>query len=231
MNIRIIPRIPTLAAVAIWVAASSSAYGTVQTFGTGPWQIGGLPVNAEATFTPGAGTIEVDLTDLLANPISSGQTLSGISFNVTGLSGSASLASSSGNVANIGSDGSYTPVAANSIAPHWGIAGSVTLSTIGIVGGQPSDLIIGPDDQGKLDGSGKYSNANSGLANFNPYVLGTGHFEITAPGVTADSVISGVVFTFGTDATPVPEPTTLIAGLLLLLPFGASTLRVLRKKR
>ena len=28
----------------------------------------------------------------------------------------------------------------------------------------------------------------------------------------------------------VPEPTTMIAGALLLLPFGASTLRILRKK-
>jgi hypothetical protein len=29
----------------------------------------------------------------------------------------------------------------------------------------------------------------------------------------------------------VPEPTTVIAGALLLLPFGASTLRILRKNR
>ena len=29
----------------------------------------------------------------------------------------------------------------------------------------------------------------------------------------------------------VPEPTTMIAGALLLLPFGASTLRMLRKNR
>jgi hypothetical protein len=29
---------------------------------------------------------------------------------------------------------------------------------------------------------------------------------------------------------PVPEPTTMIAGALLLLPFGASTLRILRKR-
>jgi hypothetical protein len=29
----------------------------------------------------------------------------------------------------------------------------------------------------------------------------------------------------------VPEPTTLIAGALLLLPFGASTLRILRRNR
>lgn len=31
--------------------------------------------------------------------------------------------------------------------------------------------------------------------------------------------------------TPVPEPTTLIAGALLLLPFGASALRIVRKNR
>lgn len=30
--------------------------------------------------------------------------------------------------------------------------------------------------------------------------------------------------------TPVPEPTTMIAGALLLLPFGVSTLRLLRRK-
>jgi len=31
--------------------------------------------------------------------------------------------------------------------------------------------------------------------------------------------------------TPVPEPTTMIAGALLLLPFGASTIRFMRKNR
>jgi hypothetical protein len=33
------------------------------------------------------------------------------------------------------------------------------------------------------------------------------------------------------NTTPVPEPTTMIAGALLLLPFGASTLRFMRKNR
>jgi hypothetical protein len=32
------------------------------------------------------------------------------------------------------------------------------------------------------------------------------------------------------DVTAVPEPTTMIAGALLLLPFGAGTLRILRRK-
>jgi hypothetical protein len=35
----------------------------------------------------------------------------------------------------------------------------------------------------------------------------------------------------GPPVSPVPEPTTLIAGGILLLPFAASTLRTLRKQR
>jgi hypothetical protein len=37
--------------------------------------------------------------------------------------------------------------------------------------------------------------------------------------------------TVGPYVAAVPEPTTIIAGALLLLPFGASTLRMLRKSR
>jgi len=39
------------------------------------------------------------------------------------------------------------------------------------------------------------------------------------------------LYSFAANVTPVPEPTTLISGALLLLPFGASTLRILRKNR
>jgi hypothetical protein len=42
--------------------------------------------------------------------------------------------------------------------------------------------------------------------------------DISAKGVTGDVAV-------------VPEPTTMIAGALLLLPFGASTVRILRKNR
>ena len=70
------------------------------------------------------------------------------------------------------------------------------------------------------------------------------------PGATGQQVINydlasvpnGYLFTgtfsYGADSgsatfdfTPVPEPTTMIAGALLLLPFGASTIRLLRKTR
>jgi len=57
------------------------------------------------------------------------------------------------------------------------------------------------------------------------------------------NMVSGdpsILVSWGLDITPtpttppifsVPEPTTIIAGALLLLPFGASTMRILRKKR
>jgi hypothetical protein len=37
-------------------------------------------------------------------------------------------------------------------------------------------------------------------------------------------------FAVGGDWVPVPEPSTLIAGAMLLLPFGASTMRIMRRK-
>jgi hypothetical protein len=39
-----------------------------------------------------------------------------------------------------------------------------------------------------------------------------------------------VEFTGNVSVDPVPEPTTILAGALTLLPFGASTLRILRKR-
>ena len=41
--------------------------------------------------------------------------------------------------------------------------------------------------------------------------------------------INGTTYDF--ELTPVPEPTTMVAGAMLLLPFGASTLRMLRRKQ
>jgi len=54
-------------------------------------------------------------------------------------------------------------------------------------------------------------------------------YGYTAAGGYNPTVIGGAAIT---DRGPVvPEPTTMIAGALLLLPFGASTLRILRKNR
>jgi hypothetical protein len=48
---------------------------------------------------------------------------------------------------------------------------------------------------------------------------------------TPSPIVGTITGDFLLTATAVPEPTTLISGVLLLLPFGASTLRILRKNR
>ena len=53
----------------------------------------------------------------------------------------------------------------------------------------------------------------------------------SVPGLTALAGLEGLVSPDGQNYVVVPEPTTMIAGALLLLPFGASTLRILRKTR
>jgi len=66
-------------------------------------------------------------------------------------------------------------------------------------------------------------------------VNGTVYVNInsTLPFDTVVATSSQYAFEFDNVAyntTTVPEPTTMIAGALLLLPFGASTLRILRKR-
>ena len=63
-----------------------------------------------------------------------------------------------------------------------------------------------------------WGDAGTGVAGFD-----AGFFDVFTDVVLP---LDGVSINVG---TPVPEPTTMIAGALLLLPFGASTLRILRK--
>jgi len=72
---------------------------------------------------------------------------------------------------------------------------------------------------------GTYQVSFSGPAN----VLARAAVMLANPGsVEADLVaVTGGAQDF---LVPVPEPTTMVAGALLLLPFGASALRIIRKK-
>lgn len=156
-------------------------------------------VDASATFTMGTDGLTLVLTDLLQNPKSSGQTISGISFAVSGAVGSPSLTSAMGPLSTINSGGTYTIPSGSSPLTHWGTTVSPDGTTT-LTGGQPYQLIVGPDSAGGFTGAGKYSNANNGFDNFNPYVLGSATFDIFLSGVLSNSKISDVVFQFGTQA-------------------------------
>jgi hypothetical protein len=55
---------------------------------------------------------------------------------------------------------------------------------------------------------------------------------VTSVEFVSDNVNGGTYWGLDNfDYTPVPEPTTIISGVLMLLPFGASTLRILRRNR
>jgi hypothetical protein len=80
----------------------------------------------------------------------------------------------------------------------------------------------------------------STAANFQWTTGGTAYDLTVLPGtlstplentLTAGSYTGTLDGTFKLTATAVPEPTTLMAGGLLLLPFAASTLRILRRNR
>jgi len=58
------------------------------------------------------------------------------------------------------------------------------------------------------------------------------HTLATSYFINSGAVIDGISANVDIySASAVPEPTTMIAGAMLLLPFGASTLRVIRKRR
>jgi len=57
-------------------------------------------------------------------------------------------------------------------------------------------------------------------------------YELLGQGPTSFDYYNPVVDTHGmVTLTPVPEPATIISGVLMLLPFGASTLRILRRRQ
>jgi hypothetical protein len=94
---------------------------------------------------------------------------------------------------------------------------NVNVSGFAYVGGVNPDLV-------RLVTEG---NANGGRMNL--------AFQFS-PGMTLTDLSSGngpyiTSYAGSISTVPVPEPTTMIAGALLLLPFAASTLRMVRKNR
>jgi hypothetical protein len=218
----------------LWIGAlllvgaigASTAQADTVTFDTPPGSTtSGGPVDATATFTTGAGTLSITLTNLLANPTDVAQLLSDLSFNLSNGATTGTIASSSGQEITVDNTGTFT--IGSTVDTGWQLNSTATGLQLDVLGSPtaPTHLIIGPPD-----GSNIYSNANGSIAGngpHNPFLNGSATFLLDISGVTADTSVTGATFSFGTTegadlvpgtpGTPVPEPTSLAllaAGLL-----------------
>ena len=209
-----------IAALALLVTASrAQAYLFLSTASN-------ASVSASATIATNANSLTVVLTNLETNIVTSAQAISGIQMTLSDTPTSAALSTASGQLIDI-NNGSFVLDAAT--ISHWGAgssAATVTLETIGTfgAGGTPKNLIIGP---------APYTNTNSGVANFNPYIQNTGTFSLSVPSITDHTMVTAVSFFFGTlpettlggIVTKAPEPMSLV-----LLGTGVIGLGLMRRR-
>ncbi len=191
---------------------SPFASGATVTFSTASGAtVAGGSVSASAMFVTGEGTLSVTLNNLLANPGNVGQLVSDVDFSLSSLLTGTSGFSSSGEQIFINADKSSTLGITTSTGWGFGTLGTgfticvicpvaSVLSTPVGAGAGPAQLIIGP---------GPYTNANGSIADngpHNPFLNRTATFWIANSSITADTVVSNVVFSFGTtaDASNVP---------------------------
>jgi len=202
-------RFPLPVALVALAASVTAARADTVTFVTpsGSTTSGGA-VDASATFTTGAGVINITLTNLQGNPKDVAQAISDLDFVLSSGATIGTLVSSSGQEVTVNGEVKnkgkvVTPagelVLGSTGSTGWGlndnVKGGLQLDALGYVG--PANLLLGPPD-GPL-----YSNANSSIAGnhpHNPFLNQTATFTVDVKGVTASTSITGATFSFGTTA-------------------------------
>ena len=181
------------------VSCASVAYADSFTFSTPAGATaGGQPVNATAVFVTGFPVVQVTIINNQANPTSIIQAISDLSFHLSsGTSGSLQL--SAGGERNIAADGTFTN--GSIVATGWALSNVGSTFHLNVLGTPigPAHLLIGPPDIN----SNLYSNAKGSIAGngpHNPFLAENAAFFITDRGITADTQVSNVVFSFGTTA-------------------------------
>jgi len=218
---------PVLAGFTLAVLGTISAVAApINTFvtATGATESGGNAVNASAVVTLGTGTITVTLTNLLANPTTVAQNISDFFFTLnTTPTGFPSTVTPTGSLITV-AGGTSTPDTTDTLK-SWALTATGNQIHIdALVASQgptsaPKQLIIGP---------GPYTNANASItgSTHNPFINGTATFTFAVSGVTANSVVSNGIFSFGTDGgdnvnatgggggggSVTPEPSTFLLG-------------------
>jgi hypothetical protein len=211
--------------VAAFVMISASAQASVITASTTAGAVNdGLPVSAEAVFTTAAGSLEIVLRNLVVDPKSVSQNISGLYFELGAPITGAALTESSALERTLLSKGQYSD--AGPVDTGWILSayGNGLLLTVLAGPAAPEHTIIG-----SAGADGVYDKPNGSLANdaHNPFLAETARFGLNIPGISDGSSITRVQFLYGTTLGPaVPEPLT--ASMLLA---GGVALVMWRKRR
>jgi len=136
------------------------------------------PVDATASFTFGANTLQIILTNLQSGITAANQLISALSFTLSPADATLAYVSQAGTLVN--ANGS--PVAGT---PTWSLVSGPRVTTL--TGGQPSELIIGPSP-----------NCNSSCDNFNPSVNQVLTINLSGANLTAATTVTSVTMNFGT---------------------------------
>jgi len=222
------------------VMAAGNAYASFIFVTPAGSTVGGQPVDAQAQFTFGAGTLTIVLTNLEANPTSVIQALSDLEFTLGTAASTSSLTSSSGTERTIAGDGTFTD--GSTVSTGWALSGGGTAFKLDVLGTLigPAHLLIGPAGPG-----GTYSNANGSIAGnkpHNPFLdAGPATFQLALGGVTDNTTITSVTFSFGTtegdvgstvpgvpipSEIPEPDSLALLGFAALLMAFAIRRRRV-----
>ncbi len=219
-----------LGAIGTTALLAATANANTITFDTGAGSLNGLPVDAEAVFTTGQDTLSITLRNLINDPKSVIQNLSGIRFTFDGAGTltPGSLVSSSGRERTINADRTFTDGSA--VTTGWEFSSSLLELTMLGASIAPKHTIIGGPVIGGPN-AGLYESANSSeLGGHNPFLAGDVTFTLAIPGLAADSVVSGAIFMFNTspgsekEGHKVPDAAS-TAGLLGLALVGIGSLR------
>ncbi len=136
------------------------------------------PVNATASFTFGANTLQIVLTNLQSAIGAANQLISALTFTLNPVDATLAYVSQAGTLVNANG----TPVAGT---PTWSLVSGPRVTTL--TGGQPSELIIGPSPS-----------CNASCTNFNPSVNQVLTLNLSGANLTANTTVTSVTMNFGT---------------------------------